>query len=121
VLLPWGSSFFAHSGLPLVALGYPSLSYSTFDPAIDLWRRVYPTLAPDRFRSVFHNAGSFAFGDVPEPLRVPGTLVTLSPMAPFVREGATVCDFIRPSRIAFAATVGCGSGAALPKNAQSPR
>jgi hypothetical protein len=113
LLIPWGSSFFAHSGLPLIALGYPSLSYSTFDPATDLWRRVYPDLAPDRFRSMFHNAGSFAFGDVPDPLRVPGTLVTLSPMTPFMRQGATVCDFIRPSRAAFAASVGCTTGPAM--------
>ena len=120
VLLPWGSSFFAHSGLPLVALGYPSLSYSTFDPAIDLWRRVYPDLASDRFRSLFHNAGSFAFGDVPDPRRVPGTLVTLAPMAPFVQPGATVCDFIRPSRMALASSVGCGTGTA-PSDVGGPR
>ena len=44
LLLPWGTSFFAHSGLPLIALGYPSLTYSTFDPALDLWRKVYPEI-----------------------------------------------------------------------------
>jgi hypothetical protein len=109
VLLPWGSSFFAYSGLPLVALGYPSLGYATFDPALDLWRRVYPDLPPDRFRSIFDNVGSFAFGDVPAPRRVPGTLVILAPMAPFLRPGATVCDFIRPSRMSFASSVGCGT------------
>src|SRR4030095_4712650 len=107
LLLPWGPSFFAHSGLPLVALGYPSLSYSTFDPALDLWRKVYPQIPPEQFRPLFDNAGGFAFGDVPAPLRVPGTLVTLAPLAPFTRPGATVCDFIRPSRAAFAASVGC--------------
>ena len=47
LLLPWGTSFFAHSGLPLIALGYPSLTYSTFDPALDLWRKVYPEIPPN--------------------------------------------------------------------------
>ena len=107
LLLPWGTSFFAHSGLPLIALGYPSLTYSTFDPALDLWRKVYPEITPEQFRPLFDNAGGFAFGDVAAPLRVPGTLVTLAPMAPFTRPGATVCDFIRPSRAAMAAAVGC--------------
>jgi hypothetical protein len=109
VLVPFGNGLFAYSGLPLVGLGYPSLTYSTFDPAVDLWRRVYPDLAPDRFRSLFQNAGGFAFGDVPAPRRLPGTLITLSPMAPFLRPGATVCDFIRPSRASFASSVGCGT------------
>jgi hypothetical protein len=121
VLLPWGSSFFAYSGLPLVALGYPSLSYATFDPAVDLWRRVYPDLPPDRFRSIFQNAGSFAFGDVPAPHRVPGTLVILAPMAPFLRPGATVCDFIRPSRVSFASSVGCGTLTAPSAVGRPPR
>jgi hypothetical protein len=112
LLLPWGTSFFAHSGLPLVALGYPSLSYSTFDPALDLWRKVYPEIPPEQFRPLFDNAGSFAFGDVPAPRRVPGTLVTLAPAAPFTRPGATVCDFIRPSRAALGASVGCPDVAA---------
>jgi hypothetical protein len=107
LVLPWGTSFFAHSGLPLIALGYPSLSYSTFDPALDLWRKVYPQVPPEQFRPLFDNAGSFAFGDVPAPLRVPGTLVTLAPTAPFTQLGATVCDFIRPSRAALAISVGC--------------
>src|SRR4029450_11054258 len=107
LLLPWGTSFFAHSGLPLIALGYPPPPYSTFDPALDLWRKVYPEIPPEQFRQLFDNAGGFALGDVPAPLRVPGTLVTLAPMAPFTRPGATVCDFIRPSRAAFAASVGC--------------
>ncbi len=70
LLLPWSTSFFAHSGLPLIALGYPSLTYSTFDPALDLWRKVYPEIPPEQFRSLFDNAGGFAFGDVPAPLRV---------------------------------------------------
>ena len=107
LLLPWGTSFFAHSGLPLVALGYPSLSYSTFDPAMDLWTKVYPELPSDQLRVMFKNAGSLAFGDVPAPLRVPGTLVTLAPMAPFLVQGVTVCDFIRPNRVQLAASVGC--------------
>ena len=107
LLLPWGTSFFAHSGLPLIALGYPSLTYSTFDPALDLWRKVYPEIPPEQFRPLFDNAGGFSFGDVAAALRVPGTLVTLAPMAPFTRPGATVCDFIRPSRAAMATSVGC--------------
>jgi hypothetical protein len=111
LLLPWGTSFFAHSGLPLIPLGYPTLSYLTFDPPLDLWRQVYPDFPPDRFQAVFNNVGGFAFGDVPEPHRVPGTLVTLAPMAPFVRPGATVCDFIRPSRRGFAPGVGCSEAA----------
>ena len=110
LLLPWGSTMFSHSGLPLVALGYPSIAYSTFDPALDLWRRVYPELPPTQFRTLFDNAGSFAFGDVAEPQRVPGTLVTLAPMAPFIRPGATICDFIRPSRAEFSALAGCQLG-----------
>jgi hypothetical protein len=65
--LPWGSSFFAHTGLPLVGLGYPSIAYSTFEPALDLWRKVYPDLTPDELQSLFNNAGGFAFGDVRRP------------------------------------------------------
>ena len=107
LLLPWGTSFFSHSGLPLVALGYPSVTYSTFDPALDLWRKVYSDLPPEHFRRLFDNAGGFAFGDVSTPQRVPGTLVTLSPIEPFTRPGASVCDFVRPSRAAFAASLGC--------------
>jgi hypothetical protein len=111
LLIPWGTSFFAHSGLPLIALGYPSLSYSTFDPALDLWQKVYPTIPSEQFRPLFDNAGGFAFGEIPAPIRVPGTLVTLAPVTPFTRPGATVCDFIRPSRAVFSASIGCPSGA----------
>lgn len=107
VVMPWGTTFFAHSGLPLVGLGYPSITYSTFDPALDLWRKIYPHVPEAQFRLLFNNVGGIAFGDVPEPQRIPGTLVTLAPVAPFTRPGATVCDFIRPSRIALASTVGC--------------
>jgi hypothetical protein len=105
LLLPWGESFFAHTGLPLIGLGYPSLSYSTFDPALDLWSKVYPEVPPDQFRAVFNNAGSLGFGDVPAPRWMP--IFAEAPMAPFQRAGATVCDFIRPSRAAFASSVGC--------------
>ena len=71
LLLPWGTTFFAHSGMPLIGLGYPSIAYSTFDPAMDLWGKIYPELPPEHRRLVFDNVGSFAFGDLPAPLRVP--------------------------------------------------
>jgi hypothetical protein len=112
ILQPWMTTFFSHTGLPLIGLGYPSLSYSTFDPAVDLWRKVYPDLSPEEFQRIFNNVGGYAFGDVPAPHRVPGTLVTLSPSAPFTKPGVTVCDFIRPSRMALAASVGCPRGPA---------
>jgi hypothetical protein len=107
LLLPWGTTFFAHAGMPLIGMGYPSIAYSTFDPAMDLWARVYPELPIDEQRRQFDNVGSFAFGDVPAPRWVP--IITLAPMAPFIRPGATVCDFIRPSRREFAPLVGCQS------------
>jgi hypothetical protein len=72
---------------------------------MDLWAKVYPDLPPAELRRNFHNVGSFAFGDVPEPKWVP--IFLIAPMAPFVRPGATVCDFIRPSRAAFAGLAGC--------------
>jgi hypothetical protein len=105
LLLPWGSSFFSHSGLPLIALGYPSLSYSTFDPAMDLWKKVYPDVSPAELRLAFDNAGSLGFGDVPTPRWIP--IIAQAPMAPFLRPGVTVCDVIRPSRAVLAASVGC--------------
>jgi hypothetical protein len=105
LLLPWGTSFFSHSGLPLIALGYPSLSYSTFDPAMDLWAKVYPDVPSEQLRLAFDNAGSLGFGDVPTPVWIP--IITKAPMAPFLRQGVTVCDFIRPARSTFAASVGC--------------
>ena len=72
---------------------------------MDLWSKVYPETPAEQLRLAFQNAGSFAFGDVPEPKWVP--IYTLAPMAPFVRPGATVCDFIRPRRAAFAGIAGC--------------
>jgi hypothetical protein len=105
LLLPWGTSFFSQTGLPLVGLGYPSLAYSTFDPAMDLWSRVYPEVPAERLRRTLDNVGSIGFGDVAEPEWIP--IITKAPMAPFLRPGATVCDFIRPSRAAFAPSVGC--------------
>jgi hypothetical protein len=105
LLLPWGTSFFAFTGMPLRAFGYPSLAYATFDPAMDLWRKVYSDLPPDELRRMFDNVGSLAFGDIPEPRWIP--IITEAPMAPFLRPGATVCDFIRPSRLAFGASIGC--------------
>jgi hypothetical protein len=116
IIEPWGASFFAHSGLTLVGLGYPSISYSTFDPAMDLWRKVYPEVPPDELRQAFQNAGSFAFGDVPVPKWQP--IYTLAPAAPFLRPGATVCEFIRPSRSAFAAIAGCPTP--LPSSTEGP-
>ncbi|HXW05575.1 MAG TPA: hypothetical protein VD833_10120 [Vicinamibacterales bacterium] len=105
LLLPWGSSFFSHSGLPLIALGYPSLAYSTFDPAMDLWTRIYPELPAEKLNRAFNNVGTLGFGDVPEPEWIP--IITQAPMAPFVRPGVTVCEVIRPARAAFAPSVGC--------------
>jgi hypothetical protein len=105
ILLKFGTSFFAHSGLSLVGLGYPSLSYSTFDPAMDLWAKLYPDLPPETREKAFHNAGSIGFGDVPEPKWVP--IFLLAPMAPFTKPGVTVCDIIRPSRARFAPLAGC--------------
>ena len=105
LLLPWGTSFFAHSGLPLVGLGYPSLAYSTFDPAMDLWRKMFPEVAPDELNRAFNNVGSFAFDDVPTPRWQP--IYTVVPIAPFTKPGVTVCDVIRPSRAAMAPSAGC--------------
>ena len=34
-------------------LGYPSIGYSTFDPAMDLWSKVYPETPPDQLRQAF--------------------------------------------------------------------
>jgi hypothetical protein len=109
LLVPWGTSFFAHSGLPLVGLGYPSLAYSTFDPAMDMWRKMFPALTPDQLNKAFNNVGSFAFDNVPEPRWQP--IYTVVPVAPFLRPGLTVCDLIRPSRAAMAASVGCPAAA----------
>jgi hypothetical protein len=103
--LTWGDTFFSHTGLPLIALGYPLVSYSTFDPAMDLWSKVYPELPPDQLRAAFNNVGSVGFGDVAAPRWTP--IYTEAPIAPFRRPGATVCDFIRPSRAAFAPLAGC--------------
>jgi len=103
--LSWGDTFFSFSGLPLIAMGYPSLSYSTFDPAMDLWRKVYPELSADQLRAAFNNVGSIAFGDIAAPRWIP--IITEAPIEPFRRPGATVCDFIRPSRAAFAPLAGC--------------
>jgi hypothetical protein len=103
--LEWGDTFFSHTGLPLIALGYPSLAYSTFDPAMDLWAKAYPEIPADQLRAAFNNAGSLGFGNIPEPRWIP--IVTEAPIAPFRRQGVTVCDFIRPSRAAFAPSVGC--------------
>jgi hypothetical protein len=105
LLLPWGTSFFAHSGLPLVGLGYPSLAYSTFDPAMDLWMKMFPELSADELNRTFNNVGSFAFADVPRPLWQP--IYTMVPIAPFTRPELTVCDLIRPSRAAMAAALNC--------------
>jgi hypothetical protein len=110
LLVPWGTSFFAHSGLPLVGLGYPSLAYSTFDPAMDMWRKMFPEVPPDRLNKAFNNVGTFAFDNVPEPRWQP--IYTVVPVAPFLRPGLTVCDLIRPSRKAMAASVGCPVAAA---------
>jgi hypothetical protein len=105
LLVPWGTSFFAHSGLPLVALGYPSIAYSTFDPAMDMWRKMFPELPPDQLNKTFNNVGSFALDDIPAPRWQP--IYTVAPVAPFKKPGLTVCDLIRPSRAAMAASVGC--------------
>jgi hypothetical protein len=53
----------------------------------------------------FNNAGSFLFDTIPEPRWEP--INTRVPIAPFLRPGLTVCDLIRPSRAAMAASVGC--------------
>jgi hypothetical protein len=114
VVLPWGTSFFACPGLALIGRGYPCLSYATFVPALELWKRIYPDLTPEEQQLYFNNAGCFAFGEVERPQRVPGTLVTLAPIAPFTRPGATVCDFIPQSRQALASRIGCLTPAERP-------
>ena len=105
LLLPWGTHWFSGMGLSLIALGYPSLGYATFDPAMDLWAKVYKDIPPDELNRVFNNAGTFGFGDVPRPIWEP--IYTVGPMAPFLEPGVTICDLIRPSRAAMAASVGC--------------
>jgi hypothetical protein len=109
--LPWGTSFFAHAGLPLIALGYPSIAYATFDPAMDLWTRVYPDVPREELNRAFNNVGSVAFGDVPKPRWMP--IIVEAPIAPFRQPGATVCDFIRPARSSFASSVGCNARASV--------
>jgi hypothetical protein len=117
LLLPWGTHWFAQTGMPLIALGYPSLAYSTFDPAMDLWKRIYTDVPADELNHAFNNVGTFGFGDVPRPVWQP--IYTIGPMAPFLKPGLTVCDLIRPSRTALAASVGCreqtAAAAALPR------
>jgi hypothetical protein len=115
LLLPWDTHWFSRSGLPLIAMGYPSIAYATFDPAMDLWRKLYPDVPADELNRAFNNVGTFGFGDVPRPIWQP--IYTVGPMAPFLKPGITVCDVIRPSRAAMAASVGCpahnaGSGPA---------
>ena len=105
LLVPWGTSFFAHSGLPLIGLGYPSIAYSTFDPAMDLWQKMFPELPPDQLNKTFNNVGTFALDDIPAPRWQP--IYTVAPVAPFKKPGLTICDLIRPSRAAMAASVGC--------------
>ena len=117
LLLPWDTHWFSRTGLPLVALGYPSLAYATFDPAMDLWTKIYPDVPADRLNRAFNNVGTFGFGDVPEPVWQP--IYTIGPMAPFVKPGVTICDIIRPSRAAMAPSIGCpahnaGSGPPTP-------
>ena len=75
-------------------------------PALELWKRIYPDLTPEEHQLYFNNAGCFAFGEVDRPQRVPGTLLTLAPMAPFMRPGATVRDFIPQARQALASRIG---------------
>ena len=88
--------------------------YSTFDPALDLWREnVSGGFRPNTSACCSTTLAALRSVMSPRPLRVPGTLVTLAPMAPFTRPGATVCDFIRPSQATFAASVGC-PGATAP-------
>ena len=105
LLLPWGTSFFAHSGLPLIARGYPSLAYATFDPAIEMWRNLFPELPQKAFERAFNNVGTYGFADIPEPRWQP--IYTMVPIAPLTRPGITVCDLIRRSRAAMAAAMGC--------------
>jgi hypothetical protein len=122
LVLEWGDTLFSHFGLPLVALGYPSLSYSTFDPAMDLWSKVYPDVPRDQLRAAFENVGSLGFSDIPAPRFIPN--ITEAPIAPFRRPGVTVCDFIRPSRAAFAPSVGCpirASAASGPTAVRQPQ
>ena len=115
LLLPWGTHLFSQQGLPLIGLGYPSLAYATFDPAMDLWKKIYTDVPPEELNRAFNNVGTFGFGDVPRPIWRP--IYTIGPMAPFLRPGVTVCDLIRPARAAMAASVGCpaqSAGAGAP-------
>jgi hypothetical protein len=105
LLLPWETHVFSSVGLPLIAMGYPSLGYATFDPAMDLWARLYPEVPQDQLNRAFNNVGTLGFGDVREPTWVPA--YTVAPMTPFIRPGVTVCDVVRPSRALMAASIGC--------------
>jgi hypothetical protein len=105
LLVPWGTSFFAHSGLPLIARGYPSVAYATFDPALEMWRKLFPELPQKEFDRAFNNVGTYTFADIPEPRWQP--IYTMVPIAPLNQSGVTVCDLIRPSRAAMAAAIGC--------------
>ncbi len=110
--IPFRSSFFGHSGLPLIGLGYPSMAYSTFDPPMEIWRKLYPEMPRSRVRAVFQNAGAIGFDDVPEAKWVP--IFTVAPIEPLRRPGLTVCDLIRSNRAPFAASIGCPAPAPAP-------
>jgi hypothetical protein len=118
LLLPWDTHWFSRTGLPLIAMGYPSLAYATFDPAMDLWARLYPDVPPDKLNRTFNNVGTFGFGDVPEPVWEP--IYTIGPMAPFIKPGVTVCDVIRPSRTMMAASAGCPAPSPATATATAP-
>jgi hypothetical protein len=88
IVVPFGWSFFGHTGSPLVGLGYPSLAHATFEPHLAFWRKLFPEMPADEFDRMFNNVGVFVAGDTAEPRRVPGTLATEVPIRTVIERGA---------------------------------
>jgi hypothetical protein len=106
----WGTHQLSSWRMVLIARGYPSIAYATFDPALGLWATLYPEVPPDRLNRAFNNVRTFGFGNLPE--RVWAPVYTVAPIAPVIKPGVTVCDVIRPTRAPMAASIGCPAPAA---------
>jgi hypothetical protein len=93
LVVPFRSSFFGHTGLPLVGLGYPSVTYHTFVPNLTFWRTLFSDLPTDEFHSLFNNVGGFSVDDIAAPYRELDRAVTIVPKSTFSGPGAA--DHVR--------------------------